>query len=87
MPIHDHEGMIVFSKCIKGTVVADYYHIKKEAVNNETNRAKNPHSKRYGIPIISSGSYQMKEGMMDIVRPCKNNIHAFRPIEESVIFE
>jgi hypothetical protein len=28
MPIHDHEGMIVFSKCMKGGVDVDYFDFK-----------------------------------------------------------
>jgi hypothetical protein len=45
-PIHDHEGMVVFSKCIKGSVNVDYYDLKEhekfneEVRNNDLNRIK-----------------------------------------------
>ena len=29
MPIHDHEGMTVFSKCIRGAVEAEYWDVKQ----------------------------------------------------------
>lgn len=88
MPIHDHEGMVVFCKVLKGKIGVDYWdyenleHVKKHIASQDYDNIKHN-----GVPVQFKGSYDMKEGELDIVTPFKNNLHRFRPEQNSVVLD
>ena len=88
MPIHDHEGMIVFSKCIKGSVGVNYWDLKHhDSFCDQVRNHDFGKIKREGAPVNYHGGYDINEGHLDIVRPYQNNIHCFNPRTDSVIFD
>ena len=40
-----------------------------------------------GVPVTYRGSHDMDEGEMDIVKPYKNNLHRFRPQENTCVLD
>ena len=88
MPIHDHEGMIVFCKCIKGQVGVNYWDlVHHDLFCSQVRNHDFAHIKEKGVPVHYNGASEMQDGHLDIVRPYKNNIHCFNPRADSVIFD
>ena len=88
MPIHDHHGMVVFSKCLRGSYGVDLWDYENcESVYQSIDNKDYKNMINNGVPVVYNESFDMKEGEVSIVRPYKNNIHSFRPKEASVIFD
>lgn len=88
MPIHDHEGMVVFCKCLKGGIGVDYWDYENlDHVHNEIQTQDYDNLKRDGVPVVFNGSMDLKEGQLDVVKPFKNNLHRFRPEKNSVVLD
>ena len=50
MPIHDHQGMVVFSKCVKGSFDVDYWDFKdSDSVYQKVDKNQIRHKRMYEI--------------------------------------
>ena len=89
VPIHDHESMVVFCKCIKGKIGVDYWDYNKslDDVKKHIKTQDYENLKMNGVPVSFNGSFEMEEGKLDIIKPFENNLHRFRPQKNSVILD
>ena len=87
-PIHDHEGMVVFCKCLKGGVGVDYWDYQNlDHVQNNIQNQDYDNLKHNGVKVNYNGSKDLKEGQLDVVKPFKNNLHRFRPEKNCIILD
>jgi hypothetical protein len=82
-PIHDHPGMLVLSKVLKGQAIINHFDIvdKQEFY---ANLGKLQHCR---LKALKSHSNVLKENELDIVLPEKGNLHSIDAVQRTVILD
>ena len=82
-PIHDHPGMLVYSKVLKGQAVINHFDIvDKEKFYSNINKLQFCH-----LTARKSHMNVLKESDLDCVLPSRGNLHSIDATQRTVILD